>query len=91
MSKILVKQNQIIKKGAKIGLVGSSGYATGPHVCYRFWVDGVQVDPFAVNIATVEKKHLSKTHIVPSVTEEENEKDFKNFVSGFFKQKTTED
>ena len=28
-----------------IGLVGSTGLATGPHVCYRFWKNGVQVDP----------------------------------------------
>jgi len=28
-----------------IGYVGSTGLATGPHVCYRFWKDGAQVDP----------------------------------------------
>ncbi|OXA65931.1 hypothetical protein B0A67_23915 [Flavobacterium aquidurense] len=88
MSKILVKQNQIIKKGEKIGLVGSTGYASGPHVCYRFWVNGVQVDPFSVNIAAIKTKHtLEKTSLI----EEENEKDFKTFVSGFFKKIPQED
>ena len=35
-----------VKQGEVIGYVGSTGLATGPHVCYRFWKDGQQVDPF---------------------------------------------
>lgn len=35
-----------VKQGQTIGYVGSTGLATGPHVCYRFWKDGKQVDPF---------------------------------------------
>lgn len=35
-----------VKQGDVIGYVGSTGLATGPHVCYRFWKDGKQVDPF---------------------------------------------
>jgi len=34
-----------VKQGEIIGYVGSTGLATGPHVCYRFWKDGEQVDP----------------------------------------------
>lgn len=34
-----------VKQGEIIGYVGSTGLATGPHVCYRFWKNGVQVDP----------------------------------------------
>ncbi|MFL9845225.1 peptidoglycan DD-metalloendopeptidase family protein [Flavobacterium rhizosphaerae] len=44
MSKILVKRGQHVSQGQTIGLVGSTGLATGPHVCYRFWKNGVQVD-----------------------------------------------
>lgn len=46
MSKILVKRGQYVKQGEVIGKVGSTGLATGPHVCYRFWKNGVQVDPY---------------------------------------------
>ncbi len=46
MSKILVKKGQFVKQGQVIGKVGSTGLATGPHVCYRFWVNGKQRDPY---------------------------------------------
>lgn len=44
MSKILVRQGQRVMQGDIIGKVGSTGLATGPHVCYRFWKNGIQVD-----------------------------------------------
>ena len=44
MRKILVKQGQRVKQGDVIGEVGRTGLATGPHVCFRFWKNGVQVD-----------------------------------------------
>ena len=33
-----------VKQGEIIGYVGSTGLASGPHVCYRFWKNGVQID-----------------------------------------------
>jgi murein DD-endopeptidase MepM/ murein hydrolase activator NlpD len=44
MRKVLVKSGQRVSQGQTIGEVGSTGLATGPHVCYRFWKNGVQVD-----------------------------------------------
>lgn len=44
MRKILVKEGQRVGQGDVIGEVGSTGLATGPHVCFRFWKNGVQVD-----------------------------------------------
>ncbi len=48
MSKIKpgIKKGVYVKQGETIGYVGSTGLATGPHVCYRFWVNGKQVDPY---------------------------------------------
>jgi len=46
MSKRAVKKGQRVKQGDVIGYVGSTGLATGPHVCYRFWKNGKQVDPY---------------------------------------------
>ena len=54
MSRILVKRGQRVTQGQKIGLVGSTGLASGPHVCYRFWKNGVQVDALRLNLPTGE-------------------------------------
>jgi murein DD-endopeptidase MepM/ murein hydrolase activator NlpD len=47
MSKIApgIKPGVHVRQGQVIGYVGSTGLATGPHVCYRFWKNGKQVDP----------------------------------------------
>lgn len=61
MSKILVKRGQNIPQGHIIGRVGSTGLATGPHVCYRFWKNGVQVDPLKQKLPSsieMDKKDL---------------------------------
>jgi len=40
-----VRAGQSVRQGQVIGYVGSTGLATGPHVCYRFWKNGKQVNP----------------------------------------------
>ena len=54
MSKILVRRGQSVTQGQIIGRVGSTGLATGPHVCYRFWKNGVQVDPLRMKLPSSE-------------------------------------
>lgn len=44
MSKRAAKVGKQVRQGDIIGYVGSTGLATGPHVCYRFWKNGKQVD-----------------------------------------------
>jgi murein DD-endopeptidase MepM/ murein hydrolase activator NlpD len=45
MTKQAVRAGQSVRQGQVIGYVGSTGLATGPHVCYRFWKNGKQVNP----------------------------------------------
>lgn len=62
MSKIVVRRGQNVAQGQMIGKVGSTGLATGPHVCYRFWKNGVQVDPLKQKLPTslaMDKNDLS--------------------------------
>jgi len=45
MDKRGVKVGQFVNQGDYIGTVGMTGNTSGPHVCYRFWKNGKQVDP----------------------------------------------
>jgi len=63
MSKILVRRGQRVSQGDVIGKVGSTGLASGPHVCYRFWKNGVQVDALGLKLPNSEpmnKKNLPR-------------------------------
>ena len=61
MSRIIARTGQHVTQGQTIGLVGSTGLATGPHVCYRFWKNGVQVDALRQklpNSLPMDKKYI---------------------------------
>ncbi|MBT4415441.1 MAG: peptidoglycan DD-metalloendopeptidase family protein [Flavobacteriaceae bacterium] len=58
MKKRGVKVGQFVKQGDYIGSVGMTGNTSGPHVCYRFWKNGKQVDPLRQNLP--EAKPISK-------------------------------
>ena len=48
MYKILVSINQSVSQGTQIGLVGSTGYSTGPHLHFSVYKNGKLIDPLTV-------------------------------------------
>ena len=56
MSKIAsgMTPGKVVKQGDIIGYVGSTGLATGPHVCFRFWKNGKQVNHRAEKLPSAE-------------------------------------
>ena len=49
-----IKVGSRVRQGDVIGYVGSTGLASGPHVCYRFWMHGRQVDPITLDMPPAE-------------------------------------
>jgi murein DD-endopeptidase MepM/ murein hydrolase activator NlpD len=48
LSRITVRRGQRVAQGDRVGAVGSSGLATGPHLDYRMRRDGRFVDPLRI-------------------------------------------
>ena len=48
MSKVLAKKGQRVDQNTKIGLVGSTGYSTGPHLHFTVYKNGNLVDPLTL-------------------------------------------
>ncbi len=49
-----VKRGDYVRQGDVIGWVGMTGNTGGPHVCYRFWKNGRQVDPLREELPKAE-------------------------------------
>jgi len=45
MSEMFVQAGDTVKKGDVIGLVGSTGFSTGPHLHFTFWVHNTPANP----------------------------------------------
>lgn len=46
LSKIFVKEGQVVKMGKPIGISGNTGFSTGPHLHFELIYNGVPVNPF---------------------------------------------
>ncbi|HHC79648.1 MAG TPA: M23 family peptidase [Flavobacteriia bacterium] len=65
MKKRAVKVGDFVKQGDVIGYVGMTGSTAGPHVCYRFWKNGQQVDPFKQKLPAAKpiKENLKERYL----------------------------
>jgi murein DD-endopeptidase MepM/ murein hydrolase activator NlpD len=54
MQKRIAKVGEFVRQGEVIGTIGMTGNTGGPHVCYRFWKNGKQVDPFKEDLPASE-------------------------------------
>ena len=48
LSRINVRKGQTVKQGDSLGAVGSTGWATGPHLHFEFRINGRHVDPLTL-------------------------------------------
>lgn len=62
-----IRRGASVRQGQVIGYVGQTGWATGPHLCYRFWKNGTQVDALKVDLPAAEpvsEKEKSRFRVV---------------------------
>jgi murein DD-endopeptidase MepM/ murein hydrolase activator NlpD len=62
-----VRAGMRVRQGETIGYVGSTGLASGPHLCYRFWKNGKQVDALRVDLPAsqpIMKQHKESFDVI---------------------------
>jgi len=59
LSQIFVRTGTNVAQGEMIGRIGSTGVATGPHLHYEVYEDGVRIDPARAGAVTVDKNNRS--------------------------------
>ena len=65
-----IRRGVQVKQAQVIGYVGSTGWATGPHLCYRFWRNGIQVDALRVTIPPAKPVEQNKMDNYKCVVED---------------------
>ncbi len=76
MKRRKVKAGQYVKQGDIIGWVGMTGSTSGPHVCYRFWKNGREVDPFKQKLPPAKPLQKKiKTHYLEYIKPLKNQLD----------------
>jgi len=62
LSRIDVRKGQTVEQGQTIGAVGSTGWATGPHLHFEFRVDGKHQDPQVMMAKNAAEAPIDRTH-----------------------------
>lgn len=58
LSRVLVRKGQKVAQGENLGLVGATGWATGPHLHFEFRVNGHHQDPQSIVASQSEAREL---------------------------------
>jgi murein DD-endopeptidase MepM/ murein hydrolase activator NlpD len=69
-----IRPGMNVRQGMTIGFVGSTGLATGPHLCYRFWKNGIQVDALRVALPPSEPVKKDKMEAYEAIKAELTQK-----------------
>ncbi len=56
LDKVVVPMNRDVRKDDVIGIVGATGRATGPHLHWGVYLNGVRVDPISLMEATTDNR-----------------------------------
>ena len=68
LRRIDAKKNQVITAGTRIGQVGATGRATGPHLHFEVRIDGHPVDPVtAMIVAELERSSPAAGHLAAQI------------------------
>ncbi len=69
-----IHKGSSVVQGQVIGYVGSTGLATGPHVCFRLWKNGAQVNPLKQTYQSVNPISKEKRQTFELVKKERTDK-----------------
>lgn len=88
MSKLIATKGQKIEQGDKIGLVGSTGYSTGPHLHLTFYKNGHLIDPLPlvlgnssnIDMMIFPERKVGQMHFIQPTTIKVDSPNIKNVV-----------